>query len=182
MAPLSETSTLTEEEKALYDRQIRLWGLAAQNRVRSAHVLLIGSKGCAAEVAKNLTLAGLGQITLMYGDLDRSERTVTSLDRCGNFLITAETTEVDRLSAMAPQLCDLNPTVSAIIDHDPIESKSDNFFNSFSVVIATECSLSMAQKLDDICRRNSTPFYWTAVHGLFTFFFCDHNGHKYVIK
>ena len=37
----STDSGLTSDEIALYDRQIRLWGAQAQERIRSAHILLI---------------------------------------------------------------------------------------------------------------------------------------------
>ncbi|CAM5129083.1 unnamed protein product [Natator depressus] len=44
---------ISEEEAAQYDRQIRLWGLEAQRRLRASRVLLVGMKGLGAEVAKN---------------------------------------------------------------------------------------------------------------------------------
>uniref|UniRef100_A0A914RTN8 THIF-type NAD/FAD binding fold domain-containing protein n=1 Tax=Parascaris equorum TaxID=6256 RepID=A0A914RTN8_PAREQ len=56
---------ISDEEKAVYDRQIRLWGLEAQNRLRNSSVLIAGLSGCGAEVAKNLMLAGLKSITLL---------------------------------------------------------------------------------------------------------------------
>src|SRR5262245_15501331 len=61
--PASEK--LSEEEAALYDRQIRLWGADAQQRMREAHVLIYGFGGIHAEVCKNLVLAGVGAVTIM---------------------------------------------------------------------------------------------------------------------
>ena len=60
------TSTgITEDEAALYDRQLRLWGVEAQNRMRQSHVLLCGSfRGISTEVAKNIVLAGVGRVAL----------------------------------------------------------------------------------------------------------------------
>ena len=45
-----EAPQLTEDEAALYDRQIRLWGLNAQRRIRAARVLVAGLGGVGAEV------------------------------------------------------------------------------------------------------------------------------------
>ncbi|VDN38944.1 unnamed protein product [Gongylonema pulchrum] len=59
------SSTITEDEKEVYDRQIRLWGLEAQNRLRNSTVLIAGLSGCGGEVAKNLVLAGLKSLTLL---------------------------------------------------------------------------------------------------------------------
>lgn len=38
---------LTEDEAELYDRQIRLWGLDSQKRIRSARILICGLNGYA---------------------------------------------------------------------------------------------------------------------------------------
>ncbi|ORZ31146.1 hypothetical protein BCR44DRAFT_1443062, partial [Catenaria anguillulae PL171] len=54
----------------IYDRQIRLWGAAAQLRVSSARVAILGtarglSRGLAVEAVKNLALAGIGHLSLV---------------------------------------------------------------------------------------------------------------------
>lgn len=69
----SEESTatapgLSADEIALYDRQIRLWGAQAQERIRSAHVLLISLRALGTEIAKNLTLAGISSLTIVDDD------------------------------------------------------------------------------------------------------------------
>jgi ubiquitin-like 1-activating enzyme E1 A len=56
--------TRITDEIALYDRQIRLWGVQAQEKIRTANILLVSIKALANEVAKNLVLAGIGSITL----------------------------------------------------------------------------------------------------------------------
>lgn len=45
-----EGEELTEQETALYDRQIRVWGADAQRRLSKSHVLVAGVKGTTAEV------------------------------------------------------------------------------------------------------------------------------------
>uniref|UniRef100_A0A3B3E0K7 SUMO1 activating enzyme subunit 1 n=1 Tax=Oryzias melastigma TaxID=30732 RepID=A0A3B3E0K7_ORYME len=60
-----EDPIISEEEAAQYDRQIRLWGLDAQKRLRGSRVLLAGLGGLGAEVAKNLILAGVKGLTLL---------------------------------------------------------------------------------------------------------------------
>ena len=42
MAVHEEAPEISEAEAALYDRQIRLWGLDAQRRLRAANVFLAG--------------------------------------------------------------------------------------------------------------------------------------------
>lgn len=62
----AEPRALTSEEAAVYDRQIRLWGLEAQQRLSAARLLLVGTlpSHLGAELAKNLVLAGVARLTL----------------------------------------------------------------------------------------------------------------------
>lgn len=72
----SSTTTapgLSADEIALYDRQIRLWGAQAQERIRSANILLVSLRALGTEIAKNLTLAGISSLTIVDEDLVTEE-------------------------------------------------------------------------------------------------------------
>jgi hypothetical protein len=58
-------SGLSADDFALYDRQIRLWGAQAQERIRNAHILLVSLRALGTEIAKNLTLAGISSLTIV---------------------------------------------------------------------------------------------------------------------
>ncbi|KAF8916961.1 hypothetical protein CPB85DRAFT_1286946 [Mucidula mucida] len=58
------STEFTEEEQSRYDRQIRLWGIEAQQS-RAA-------SGTATEVIKNIVLAGIGKL-VMVDDGDVAE-------------------------------------------------------------------------------------------------------------
>jgi hypothetical protein len=58
-------SGLSADDFALYDRQIRLWGSQAQERIRNAHILLVSLRALGTEIAKNLTLAGISSLTIV---------------------------------------------------------------------------------------------------------------------
>ena len=45
-----QSGQISEQEAQLYDRQIRLWGLDAQKRLRAAKICLIGMRGLGCEV------------------------------------------------------------------------------------------------------------------------------------
>ena len=80
----------------MYDRQIRLWGLEAQNRMRNSTVLLISLKGIAHEAIKNLVLAGIGRLIVMDDGL------VTEEDLGHGFLFREEDGAVGmRVSAVS---------------------------------------------------------------------------------
>ena len=75
---------LSADEIALYDRQLRLWGIEAQSRMRKAKVLLITIRALGNEVAKNLVLAGIGSLTVVDSG-QVSEKDVSS-----QFFVTSE--------------------------------------------------------------------------------------------
>jgi ubiquitin-like 1-activating enzyme E1 A len=75
---------LSADEIALYDRQLRLWGIEAQNRMRRANILLITMKALGNEIAKNLVLAGIGSLTVW------DPETVTKADVATQFFVTDE--------------------------------------------------------------------------------------------
>ena len=56
---MDEQHQITSSEAALYDRQIRLWGVKAQNRLKNSKVLCVGLNALGAELCKNIVLAGL---------------------------------------------------------------------------------------------------------------------------
>ena len=75
-------TSLTKQESEIYDRQIRLWGVEAQQRLQASRVLMAGRFGCvSAEISKNLILAGFGA-TIMDDGL------VVPEDLGSNFVLT----------------------------------------------------------------------------------------------
>ena len=55
---------LTAEQRAVYDRQLRVWGVEAQRRLGQAKFFVAGLTGLSAEACKNVVLAGIGSVTL----------------------------------------------------------------------------------------------------------------------
>ena len=64
----NQHSDLTEEEASRYDRQMRLWGIEAQQRMRNATILVVRLRGVATEAIKNMVLAGIGRLVIVDGD------------------------------------------------------------------------------------------------------------------
>lgn len=57
--PEETTTTFSAAEAAVYDRQMRLWGVEAQQRLQRSHVLVAGLSALGSELAKNLALSGM---------------------------------------------------------------------------------------------------------------------------
>ncbi|KAL3313598.1 SUMO-activating enzyme subunit 1 [Cichlidogyrus casuarinus] len=99
---------ISKEEAALYDRQIRLWGLDAQAKIKNIDVILFGFQQTTCEIAKNLTLAGIKAIKIVDDspfDADKSSQL---------FLVDKGDDQVEKvISELAvSRIQELNPLVS----------------------------------------------------------------------
>src|SRR5271169_6208852 len=130
---------LSADEIALYDRQLRLWGIEAQNRMRRANILLITMKALGNEIAKNLVLAGIGSLTVWDSE------TVTEADVATQFFVTEEhigmnvtrsyllslTENIQRAEASVEDIQRLNPRVQVRHDSTSIVSKGPESYKGF---------------------------------------------------
>lgn len=162
----------------MYDRQIRLWGMQAQQRIRGANVLLITMKALANEVAKNLVLAGIGSLTILDGDV------VTESDLGSQFFLSAEEGHVgqNRAQAASAAIQRLNPRVAVHVDPESITAKGTSYFAAFDLVIATDLDSSLLTFINTATRLHQKPFYAAGTHGLYGFIFSDLIEHDYVIE
>uniref|UniRef100_A0A3Q3WCZ3 SUMO-activating enzyme subunit 1 n=1 Tax=Mola mola TaxID=94237 RepID=A0A3Q3WCZ3_MOLML len=170
-----EDPVISEEEAAQYDRQIRLWGLDAQKRLRGSRVLLAGSGGLGAEVAKNLILAGVKGLTL----LDHEQ---VSEESCrAQFLVPVTAQGQNRAQASLERAQNLNPMVEVHADSDRIEDKPDDFFLQFDAVCLTGCSRDLMVRVDQLCSQHNIKVFCGDVYGYYGYMFCNlGQEHSYV--
>ncbi|KAI9356832.1 hypothetical protein BD770DRAFT_365490 [Pilaira anomala] len=170
------SAEITKDEAAIYDRQIRLWGLDAQQRIRKADILVAGVRGLTDEVCKNLALAGVASITLL------DHENVTELDLGAQFFLTEKDIGRNKAEASAPSIQNLNPRVKVIVDQENINEKTDEFFESFTVVCLIHSSYDIMDRVDKLRRKVNKPFYAGDAFGWFGYIFCDLNEHTYIIE
>ncbi|KAJ9355270.1 hypothetical protein C8Q69DRAFT_99145 [Paecilomyces variotii] len=175
-APHSTVQSISADEIALYDRQIRLWGVKAQEKIRSANILLITVKALANEVAKNLVLAGIGSLTIIDHEV------VTEEDLGAQFFVSQEHIGQNRARAAGPQIHAMNPRVQLHIDTDNVRTKPPEFFAGFDVTIATELDFATLTTINASCRIANRPFYAAGLHGFYGFVFADLIMHDFVIE
>ncbi|BDD62016.1 hypothetical protein MPDQ_005044 [Monascus purpureus] len=168
--------SISADEIALYDRQIRLWGVKAQEKLRSANILLITIKALANEVAKNLVLAGIGSLTIVDHDVVKEE------DLGAQFFLSEAHIGQNRAQAAGPQIHSMNPRVRIHIDTDDIRTKSQEFFAKFDIIIATELDFQTYTTINALCRLTRRPFYAAGLHGFYGYVFADLIQHDFVIE
>lgn len=165
------------DEAALYDRQIRLWGLEAQNRMRSAHVLLVGLSSVATEVIKNIVLAGIGSLTILDAG------TVQEQDLSASFFFRETDVGAPRTSDPPLQrIQQLNPHVQ-VHGRSDAGVLSDEALRELwpDVVLVTHGTCDDLVAWNDVCRRQNVMFFAAGAHGLHGYLFCDLLEVDYVV-
>lgn len=165
---------LTEQEAELYDRQIRLWGLESQKRIRAARILICGLNGLGAEVAKNIILSGVKSVTLL------DHIGVTETDFCSQFLAPQASLGSNRAEASLIRAQALNPMVEIVIDKDNVSEKPDEYFVRFDVVVIIGAPTATLVRIDNACRLKGVKFFAGDVWGMQGYTFADLQEHEFV--
>uniref|UniRef100_A0A182RT42 SUMO-activating enzyme subunit 1 n=1 Tax=Anopheles funestus TaxID=62324 RepID=A0A182RT42_ANOFN len=169
----SNGAELTEHEAELYDRQIRLWGLDSQKRLRSARILISCINGLGAEIAKNIILAGVKSVTLL------DDRKVTEEDYCSQFLAPQSSLGTNRAEASLARAQNLNPMVELKVDTAALDTKEDAYFKEFDVVCLIGASTAQHLRVNTVCREANVKFFATDVWGMYGFCFADLQKHEF---
>ncbi|KAI0338896.1 hypothetical protein BDW22DRAFT_1337093 [Trametopsis cervina] len=168
---------ITEDEAAVYDRQIRLWGLEAQQRMRNATILVLRLKGVATETIKNIVLAGIGKLVVV------DTENVSEEDLGAGFFFRDEDVGTKRVDAAKARIEALNPLVAVEIYHDESLLRGEgleNLIRDVDLVCATDWDRSGLITINSICRQFSKPFYAGGTYGLLGYIFCDLLKHDYI--
>lgn len=163
----TKNETLTMDDAKLYDRQIRLWGMEAQQRMRNTNILLVGLNGLANEVSKNLILAGLGSITLLDPGV------VAESDVESQFFLREEDLGRSKAEAVCKRLQNLNPSVLVLTETNPTTAYPKSFFLSFEIVCVFSSDYETISLLNGYCHEIGNMFFASDTMGLKGFIFSD---------
>ncbi|PWN49689.1 hypothetical protein IE53DRAFT_317189, partial [Violaceomyces palustris] len=168
------------DEAALYDRQIRLWGLEAQNKLRTSHVLIHSLTGVNTEVIKNIVLSGIGTLSIVDDELIQPE------DLGAGFFFREDEVGSERLSqGPISRIQSLNPLVRIRAIKDPTFLLSPSSNSSLEalkemkldVIVAGKGTRSQLVELDLVARSLGVKFYTSRSVGLGGYIFSDLGDH-----
>ncbi|GBG28219.1 Myosin-12 [Hondaea fermentalgiana] len=140
-----DDADISEQEAAVYDRQIRLWGFRTLN----------------AEVCKNTVLAGVS-VTI------QDAGAVEAADLGGNFFLTSESLGANRAEAAAPAVQELNPLVKVGALTKAAHELTLEDLKPFTMVCAADCNTQTQVHLNSLCRTlkigflSARSFGWSA--------------------
>ncbi|GAA5972840.1 hypothetical protein JCM8115_005976 [Rhodotorula mucilaginosa] len=167
---------ISEDEAKLYDRQLRLWGAAAQARMLASNVLFAGRfRGIAVDAVKNVVLAGVGALTLLDGDDLEPE------DLGANYFVTEHEIGQKRVEASAPRIRALNPRVNLSTETDASRLFADDFLRQFDLVVVTDVDISTALAVNEQTRRLGKKFMAAASVGMDGWMFADLLSHEFIV-
>lgn len=174
--------------------------MRAQEKLRSANVLLVTVRALGNEIAKNLVLAGIGSLTIA------DHENVTEADLGSQFLLatpsagevvppdaTQEQREAadraaaaavvgkNRAVAVSQQLSSLNPRVNVVVEQNDVSKQAAGYFEKFSLVIVTDRDPAVLNYINTATRLQGRPFYAANSYGMFGFIFADLIEHDFVI-
>ena len=174
-----QTNNLSTGEAKLYDRQLRLWGVEAQQKLRTTDVLIAGMGCLGAEICKNIVLTGVRSVTLL------DHRALTSLDIPGQFMAPFDAIGQNRATASVPRLSLLNPNVKISAVEKNLKDVDPQFFNQFKIVCIIGYPFEVLQQVDSICESKEVYFLAADSFGSFGYFFSnlgkDFNCHSETI-
>ncbi|KAF4316652.1 hypothetical protein BBI17_009066, partial [Phytophthora kernoviae] len=169
---MAEQTTFSAAEAAVYDRQMRLWGVEAQKRLQNSRVLVSGLSALGSELVKNLVLAGMG-VTLHDDQLTNSANGSTQ------FFLSVEDVGKNRAEACLAQVQELNPLVQVSCETKPLSALPDDFFKKFTVVCLVGADQSSELRLDQLCRSFGTAFFAARSFGFDGIMFADLGAHTF---
>ncbi|XP_049876651.1 SUMO-activating enzyme subunit 1 [Pectinophora gossypiella] len=164
---------LSEAEAEQYDRQIRLWGLESQKRLRASKVLIIGIGGLGAETAKNIILSGVKSVCL----LDNEK--LKEIDLYSQFLAPPDKIGENRAEVSLQRARALNPMVDITAETKGVDELQDSYFTQFDIVVATGLKQEQLERINNVCRDSNKKFLCGDVWGMFGYMFADLVDHEY---
>jgi molybdopterin/thiamine biosynthesis adenylyltransferase/rhodanese-related sulfurtransferase len=154
--------TLNSAQLERYSRHIRLAeiGLAGQERLRRARILVVGAGGLGSPSALYLAAAGIGELGIVDGDvveLSNLQRQILhNTDRIGS----------PKVASAATTLGALNPDVRVSAHHARLtEVNAGALLRGYDVIVDASDNFSTRYLINDVALQLGTPVVHAAILG-----------------
>lgn len=161
----------TLKQLAKESRQNAALGAETTAKLNKMKVLIVGLRGVGIETAKNLSLQGVGAITII-------DSTPTKVQDTGlNFFLTNADVGNARSHSLLHRLHELNP----ICHVKAAPELTDAIILEHTALIITEPKpLTELVRLNNLCRASAISFFYAFTGGLATSVFVDHGDNHMV--
>ena len=174
----STAAGLTEEQAAVYDRQLRVWGVEAQRRLGASRILVAGLTGLAAEACKNVALAGVGAVVLYDDGAPAKDAAPGNFLAAAGLADAAGTPDAEGLTvaaATAATLREMNPfgEISILVGPSDLSGIDVAAVTGCDAVLVAGCPLAVAERINDACREAGAAFFHGECRATSANFFAD---------
>lgn len=167
------TDSISLDKKALnkFSRQNAALGAETTAKLIKMKVAVFGLRGVGIETCKNLTLQGVGGITLV------DPKPVATKDIGVNFFFTTADIGKNRAEVCFPKLKELNPVCAL----DVVKSLDALDLAVYNALVVTQpLPIDALITLNERCREANTSFFYTFIGGLAADIFVDHGANHVV--
>lgn len=152
---------LTPEELERYNRQMLMpeFGLAGQEKLKNAKILVIGCGGLGSPILLYLTAAGVGTLGIVEND----KIDISNLQR--QILYSSTAVGQEKISETVKRLSALNPLVK--IDQYPTRLSAENaldIIKDYDIIIDGTDNFPTRYLVNDACVMLNKPFVYGAIH------------------
>mmetsp|Transcript_8334 Transcript_8334/g.17400 ORF Transcript_8334/g.17400 Transcript_8334/m.17400 type:complete len:375 (-) Transcript_8334:262-1386(-) len=158
----------------VYDRQIRLWGIDAQQRMSKARVLYIRLSGVTCEIMKNLVLAGVAAVVCddrpypeavrempcSFFSAEEMEANVAGKSKSDGEgepdAKKARLTPSTVAAAIEKKVEELNPLLNGRngIEERALSSIPDEYFAQFDAIVASRLSVEESKRISNALQKS----------------------------
>ena len=156
----SNEAELTGELLERYDRQLRLKGWD-QKKLMDSEVIIVGVGAIGCELAKNLTLMGVGKIVLVDNDVIE----LSNLNR--QMLFTDSDIGRPKAEVAAEKLKTMNPWVKVESYYRDVRGFDLKFFEDSNVLVSCLDNWPTRRWLNSLAVELNKPFVDTAMDGMY---------------
>jgi len=151
---------LSAAQRERYDRNLRALGEAAQERLLSSRVLVVGAGGLGSPVLLYLAAAGVGGI----GIADPDPLDLTNLQR----QVVHGTRDLGMVKAESARarLADLNPDVSVSTHPRVTPANARDLLDGWDAVVDATDTFAVKYLIGDTCAALGVPHVWGTLVGL----------------
>ena len=162
-----------------WSRYIGAMGMDAVARQANATVFISGLGALGVEIAKNIVLSGVRQLTV------HDDKKATYRDLSGQFFLSEADIGKNRVTASLDKIQQLNyyvKVVPILLDQKLPTQKEEieKLIKGHTLVILSECDYDVQLAFDAYCRENGIYFISTDCYGPFTRVFTDF-GKKFTV-
>jgi len=153
---------LTENELKRYERQIRIFGVDGQERLKNAKVFVAGAGGLGSAISIYLAAAGIGRIRIV----DHEKIELSNLNR--QILYCDEDVGREKAASAEEKLKKINPDVSLEAISETIEENNVlELVDDFDLIVDAMDNFHTRYLLNRTAIVKNIPFFYGAINGLY---------------